>query len=68
MLVNSLGALAVRHAFLGHDETNEQDWAAVARAAADSVPPWIAKAVQHLALHPATPDQLDPIPPQSRLQ
>jgi hypothetical protein len=41
MLVNSLGALAVRHAFLfGREETAGEDWAAVARAAADSVPEW----------------------------
>jgi hypothetical protein len=58
MLLNSLGSLAVRHAFLlGHEETTDEDWAAVARAAADSVPPWIQKAVKYLAEHPAVTEE-----------
>jgi hypothetical protein len=49
-LTRAFGSLAIRHAFLhARSETTEEDWAVMARAAADSVPVWIAKAVKMMA-------------------
>ena len=53
-LVKALGLLAVRHAHLyGRKETSDDDYRVMARAAGDSVPPWIAKAIGMLLKQPA---------------
>jgi hypothetical protein len=45
-LMSPLRVLAVRHAFLhGRYEVAEEDWRVLARVLADTVPPWIARAV-----------------------
>lgn len=52
-LVVPFGALAVRHAFLcGRTETGPEDAAAIARVAADSIPPWIANTLRLLYEEP----------------
>ena len=61
MLLNALASLAVRHSYLhNRRETTEEDWAVMARAAADSVPPWIHHAVRYLAEQPADGDERTP--------
>lgn len=51
-LINSFSTLAVRHANLhGRRETGEDDWAALARVAKDSIPPWISRAIEYLKNH-----------------
>jgi hypothetical protein len=53
-LVQALGCLAVRHAYLyGRTETNADDLAIVARVIAAGVPPWIKKAVEILGAGPS---------------
>jgi len=48
-LVRAFGALAVRRAYLeGRRETGPEANQAMARAAADSIPPWIVKALRRL--------------------
>ena len=50
LLLNALASLAVHHAYIyGRTETTEEDWKILARVAADSVPPWIHRAVGYLA-------------------
>ena len=50
LLLNALASLAVHHAYIyGRTETTEEDWKILARVAADSVPPWIHRAVRYLA-------------------
>jgi len=49
-LITAFASLAVRHAWLyGRTETNEDDFRILARAAHDSVPPWVVRAVECLA-------------------
>jgi hypothetical protein len=49
----ALRSLAIRHAHLyGRMETDEEDWSLLARVAADSVPPWIRRAIQYLSAAP----------------
>jgi hypothetical protein len=53
-LVKAFGLVAVRHAYLhGREETGPEDNQAMARAARDSVPLWIAKALGLLLKGPA---------------
>lgn len=59
-LLEAFGVLAVRHTFLeGRTETGPEDVAAIARVAADSVPPWIRKAIQVLLDGPAGAQRLE---------
>jgi hypothetical protein len=45
--------LAVRHAYLfGRPEVTEEDLRVLARIASDTVPPWIARAIEHLCAAP----------------
>lgn len=53
-LVAAFASLAVRHAYLyGRRETNSDDDQIMARAAQDSIPPWITKAMRQLAQGPS---------------
>ena len=52
-LANLLRILAVRYAYLfGRPEVTEEDWRVLARIARDTVPPWIARSVEHLCAAP----------------
>lgn len=60
VFLRALAAVGIRHAWLyGRAETDERDWAVMARVAADSVPPWIAKAIRMLLENPAQPATLE---------
>lgn len=60
ILLVAFGALAVRHAYLhGRTETDEEDNRAIARVAADSISPWIQKALRLLLDGPSTPFLLE---------
>lgn len=52
-LVKALSLVGVRRAYLyGRSEINADDYAAMARAASDSVPPWIVKALRKVLTGP----------------
>jgi hypothetical protein len=60
ILVKAMALLGVRHAWLyGRRETDERDWEVMARAMADSVPPWITTAIELLLEGPAQPRTLE---------
>jgi hypothetical protein len=47
------GSWAVRHAYLhGRSEVAQEDWQVLARVGRDTVPPWIARAIEHLNAAP----------------
>lgn len=49
LLVRSLGALAIRHAYLfGRSETGPEENAILSRLASDAIPPWIVEALRML--------------------
>lgn len=60
LFVRSFAALAVRHAHLyNRRETGPEDIRAIARVAADSIPPWIAKALRVLAQGPSKTNTIE---------
>jgi hypothetical protein len=60
LLVEAFAALAVRRAYLeARTETGPEEIRALARVAADSVPPWISKAVRTLLEGPAAALRLE---------
>lgn len=61
-LVEIFGALAIRRAYLeARTETGPEEVAALARVVADSIPPWIVKALRRLLEGPADPLPLERI-------
>jgi hypothetical protein len=59
-LVKAFALIAVRHAYLyGRRETDESDNQVMARLVADSIPPWIAKAMRRLLEGPSQAQALE---------
>jgi hypothetical protein len=68
-LINALASLAIHHAYLfGRDQTAEEDWTAMGRVAADSVPVWIHAAIRYLDEHPAGGEESTSTPSAGRVR
>jgi hypothetical protein len=59
-LVQSFALVGLRRAYLfGREETNAEDYRIMARAARDSIPPWIAKTIALLLEGPSTTQTIE---------